>query len=133
MKSRKKNSTSKRTKSKTRTAKTIYKTERGKRVDKVKPSKKSAKENPAQKKSASTMSIAKRKRTSVNTEKDIQREIRNKNRIDSARLSSRQSGDFQGLSRAQQADSESVDELVEEGNLFEASAVAGVERADEAD
>lgn len=52
-------------------------------------------------------------------------------RPDSA--SGRQSGDLQGLSRAEQADSESVDELVEEGNLFEAGAVAGVEEADNAD
>ena len=48
-------------------------------------------------------------------------------------FSSRQSGDLQGLSRAEQADSESVDELIEEGNPFEASAVAGVEEADNAD
>jgi len=41
--------------------------------------------------------------------------------------------DFQGLSRAQQADSESVEELVEEGNIAEAGAVAGVERADDED
>jgi hypothetical protein len=38
-----------------------------------------------------------------------------------------QSGDLQGLSRDQVADSESVDELVEEGNSFEAGVVAGVE------
>lgn len=44
-----------------------------------------------------------------------------------------QSGDLQGLSRAEQADSESVDELVEEGNVFEAGAVAGVEAADDED
>ncbi len=42
----------------------------------------------------------------------------------------RQSGDLQGLSRAEQADAESVDELVEEGNVFEAGAVAGVEAAE---
>jgi hypothetical protein len=42
-----------------------------------------------------------------------------------------QSGDLQGLSRAEEADSQSVDELVEEGNVFEAGAVAGVEEADE--
>ena len=47
--------------------------------------------------------------------------------------SGRQSGDLQGLSRAEQADSESVDELVEEGNVFEAGAVAGVEEANDAD
>ncbi|MBS1851152.1 MAG: hypothetical protein JST79_09595 [Acidobacteria bacterium] len=37
------------------------------------------------------------------------------------------------MSRIQQADSESVDELVEEGNIFEAGAVAGVEQADDED
>lgn len=45
--------------------------------------------------------------------------------------SSRQSGDLAGLSRIQQADSESVGELVEEGNVAEAGAVAGVEEADD--
>ena len=40
-----------------------------------------------------------------------------------------QSGDLQGLSNAQGADSESVDELLEEGNAFEADVVAGVEDA----
>lgn len=48
-------------------------------------------------------------------------------------VSGRQSEDLQGVSRAEQADSESVDELVSEGNLFEAGAVAGVEEADNAD
>ena len=42
-----------------------------------------------------------------------------------------QSGDLQGLSDVEGADSESVDELLEEGNAFEADVVAGVERADE--
>jgi len=37
------------------------------------------------------------------------------------------------LSRVEDADSESVEELVEEGNIFEAGAVAGVEEADRAD
>lgn len=45
----------------------------------------------------------------------------------------RQSGDLEGLSRTEQADSESVDELVEEGNIFEAGAVAGVQDADDRD
>jgi hypothetical protein len=44
-----------------------------------------------------------------------------------------QSGDLQGLSRREAADSESVDELIEEGNAFEADAVMGVEDADNAD
>jgi len=40
-----------------------------------------------------------------------------------------QSGDIQGLSGRAGADSESVEELVDEGNAFEADAVEGVERA----
>jgi N utilization substance protein A len=44
-----------------------------------------------------------------------------------------QSGDLQGLSNVQGADSESVDELLEEGNAFEADAVKGVEDAEDAD
>jgi hypothetical protein len=40
-----------------------------------------------------------------------------------------QSGDLQGLSNAETVDSESVGELVEEGNAFEADIVAGVEDA----
>jgi len=43
------------------------------------------------------------------------------------------SGDLQGLSKREAADSESVDELLEEGNAFEADAVGGVEAADDAD
>jgi hypothetical protein len=44
-----------------------------------------------------------------------------------------QSGDVQGISEVQDAASESVEELLEEGNAFEAEAVAGVERAGEED
>jgi hypothetical protein len=40
-----------------------------------------------------------------------------------------QSGDLQGLSNRAGADSESVDELIEEGNAFEADIVKGVEDA----
>jgi hypothetical protein len=41
-----------------------------------------------------------------------------------------ESGDLQGLSNVESADSESVDELLEEGNAFEAGVVGGVEDAD---
>jgi hypothetical protein len=41
-----------------------------------------------------------------------------------------QSGDTQGLSDVEAVDSESVEELVEEGQSFEAGVVAGVEDAD---
>jgi len=44
-----------------------------------------------------------------------------------------QSGDLQGLSNSAGADSESVDELIEEGNAFEGGVVSGVEAADNAD
>ena len=43
--------------------------------------------------------------------------------------SGEQSGDLQGLSNVESVDSESVDELVEEGNAFEAGVVSGVEDA----
>jgi hypothetical protein len=44
-----------------------------------------------------------------------------------------QSGDNQGLSDVASGDSESVAELVEEGQYFEAEAVAGVEDAPDPD
>jgi hypothetical protein len=44
-----------------------------------------------------------------------------------------QSGDLQALSNAGRANSESVDELLEEGNSFEAEVVKGVEDAADAD
>jgi hypothetical protein len=44
-----------------------------------------------------------------------------------------QSGDTQGISAAVRTDSESVEELLEEGQSFEAEVVAGVENAPEAD
>ena len=47
--------------------------------------------------------------------------------------SGEQAGDLQGLSNVEGANSESVDELLEEGNAFEADAVKGVEDAEDAD
>jgi hypothetical protein len=44
-----------------------------------------------------------------------------------------QSGDNEGLSRSELADSESVEELLEEGQAFEAGIVSGVENAPDAD
>ncbi len=44
-----------------------------------------------------------------------------------------QSGDIAGLSREALADSESVEELAEEGQAFEAEVVSGVEHAPDAD
>jgi len=76
----------------------------------------------------------KRKRPpSLNAEAELKREFQTRNTTASGRTVPRKSVDYDGLSRAQRADSESVDELVEQGNLFEAGAVAGVEEADNAD
>jgi hypothetical protein len=44
-----------------------------------------------------------------------------------------QSGDTQGLSDAEDANSESVKELLEEGQYFEASVMSGIENAPPAD
>jgi hypothetical protein len=44
-----------------------------------------------------------------------------------------QSGDDQQISDRENSNSESVEELLEEGNAFEAEAVDGVENADDAD
>ena len=44
-----------------------------------------------------------------------------------------QAGDTEGLSREELADSESVEELIEEGQAFEAGVISGVENAPEAD
>lgn len=44
-----------------------------------------------------------------------------------------QSGDLQGLSDIADADSESVEQLIEEGQALEAEAISGVEDAPDAD
>ena len=44
-----------------------------------------------------------------------------------------QSGDTQGLSDVAEADSESVEELVEEGQSYEAEVIAGIEDAPDPD
>ena len=50
-------------------------------------------------------------------------------RKESGSRSGEQSGDLQGLSNVEAADSESVQELLEEGNAFEAEVVKGVQDA----
>jgi hypothetical protein len=44
-----------------------------------------------------------------------------------------QSGDTQGLSDVAEAGSESVEELIEEGQFFEAEVISGIENAPDAD
>jgi hypothetical protein len=110
-----------------------------KQVEKRKTPKKSAKRATAAKKAtAKTKSL--KKTTSAKTVDTSNRETRKKSprraglafsRETSGPDSGGQSGDLQGLSNVETADSESVDELIEEGNAFEAGVVNGVEEAGE--
>ena len=62
--------------------------------------------------------------------------MRNRNRRKQGEVgpnSAGQSGAIQQISETPTADSESVEELAEEGNAFEADAVYGVEHAKDAD
>jgi N utilization substance protein A len=140
MPSKKKKITSKKRKSKTATAASKKKTVRTKKKQTVRTKRaantKAAKKQTGkavQTKKASRASRSRKRRQGVNADREIKQDIRSRNLGTVGTVSGRQSGDLQGLSRAEQADSESVDELVEEGNIFEAGAVAGVEEADNAD
>ena len=98
-----------------------------KRAIHAKSSKRTAKKKPARKRRAS------RPRTiAASAESELKREFKNRT-LTRGVAHSAQPEELQGLSRAEQADSESVDELAGEGNVFEAGAVAGVEEADSAD
>jgi hypothetical protein len=102
-----------------------------KKAAKAQAPKKSSKKSSRKKAAQKTKSKARRRPGSVSAERELNQELRGR-RL-STPLQADRSEDFQGLSRAEEADSESVDELVEEGNAFEAGAVAGVEEADNAD
>ena len=58
---------------------------------------------------------------------------RKRNRDEQSPDAAGQSGDIQQLPDVPEADSESVEELVEEGNAFEADAIKGVEDAEDPD
>jgi len=105
---------------------------------KAKPVKKARKPKLAKKKSA----VGARKIAAGKTKRAATKRVRGKSEsVDTVAfapegLSARsggQSGDLQGLSSREAADSESVDELLEEGNAFEAEVVKGVQDADDAD
>jgi hypothetical protein len=104
---------------------------------KAKPLKKARKRKPAKKSAAGARKIAAGKTARAATKR-----VRGKSEtVDTVAfapegLSPRyggQSGDLQGLSSRETANSESVDELLEEGNAFEAEVVKGVQDADNAD
>ena len=125
MPSKKKKTTSTRTKPKSPTAKRAKKATRNKQAKRPKMQ---AKKKQSTKK-ASSQTRPSRKRTAT---------LRGAQRLEASWgregvASSRQSGDLEGLSRTEQANAQSVEELVEEGNIVEAGAVAGVEEADDHD
>jgi hypothetical protein len=126
MTSKRKRSKTKRTRSKRAIAKRAKKAPRGKQAAKAKSSKDALRRKRFKKKTSTKASGARNRKALI---ADAQGPPRRRQ----VSISGRQSGDLQGLSQAEQADSESVDELVEEGNILEAGAVAGVEEADNED
>jgi hypothetical protein len=108
----------------------------------VSPKKKLAKKKAAPKKAEVKTKAGGKKTTRRKTAGALKKQAREKNQsVDTVAFgleglgpqSGEQSGDLQGLSNVEGADSESVDELLEEGNAFEADVVKGVEDAGDAD
>ena len=106
------------------------------------PKKKLAKKKPALKKAAEKTKALGQKTTGARTPTALRTRVRGKSQsVDTEAFapealrerSGGQSGDLQGLSNIEGADSESVAELIEEGNAFEADAVTGVEHAGDTD
>jgi|SRR5579862_3188251 len=103
--------------------------------------KRSAKKKQVKKKSASGKKVIAKKAASKTSRASTKRARAKDETVDTllpgfkvaSAPSGRQAGDLQGLSDIEGADSESVDELLDEGNAFEADAVRGVEEADNAD
>lgn len=106
------------------------------------PKKKLAKRKTAPKKAEVKTKAVGKKTTGGKTAGALQKQVRGKSQsVDTVAFaleglgarSGEQSGDLQGLSNVEGANSESVDELLEEGNAFEADVVKGVEDAEDAD
>ena len=104
--------------------------------------KKLAKKKAAPKKAAVKTKAGSKRTTGGKTGGALKRQVRGKSQsVDTEVVAlegqgaraGEQSGDLQGLSNVQGADSESVDELLDEGNAFEADVVKGVEDAGDAD
>jgi hypothetical protein len=90
---------------------------------KVAPKKIAAMKKPARRK----------KRSSTRTPAEVSNPILSPNRRGLGPGAGGQSGDNQGLSRKESADSESVEELTEEGQDYEAEVVSGVQNARDPD
>ena len=108
----------------------------------VTPKKKLAKKKAAPKKAKVKTKAGGKKATGEETAGALKEQVRGKHQsVETIAFAleglgarpGEQSGDLQGLSNVQGADSESVDELLEEGNAFEADVVKCVEDAEDAD
>jgi hypothetical protein len=106
------------------------------------PKKKSAKRKLVPRKAAVELKTAVKKTIVGNAVRALKKRVREKSQsVDTVALppegrrslAGGQSGDLQGLSSVEEADSESVEELIEEGNAFEADVVTGVQDAGNAD
>src|ERR1700677_819008 len=103
---------------------------------KKKSAKKPAKPNKkalANKKSARKQKASRRKKRAPRTPAEVANPIFSPNRRGLGPGAGGQSGDNQGLSRKESADSESVEELTEEGQDYEAEVVSGVQNARDPD
>ena len=126
------------TKKKTKKKATKSKQSDGKKSPEKQPvQKRKTPKKPAKRKSSANKPVIHRKVLEKTIrEKTKSRTARGKSRNEnqqrsspafSSKNSATQSGDLQGLSNVENVDSESVDELMEEGNAFEAGIVSGVE------
>jgi hypothetical protein len=130
----KKKTKKKATKSKRAAGKTARAKQRAK---KGRAPKKSARTKPRKKTTAKRKALGKKaiRGTTVaagnkqNRRKSQRRDVVTFSPKESGSRSGEQSGDLQGLSNVEAADSESVQELLEGGNAFEAEVVKGVEDA----
>jgi len=112
-----------------------------KTVKKKVAKKRGKKKKPALKKAAVKTKALRKKTTGARTPAALRTRVRGKSQsvdteafaLEGQRARGGQSGDLQGLSNIEGADSESVSELIEEGNAFEADAVTGVEHAGDTD
>ena len=100
------------------------------KANKAAPKKKTTKKKPPARKAVRSRRAAARRHTRSKAEVTASIDFEPKGL---GARSGGQSGDLQGLSNRGRADSESVDELLEEGNAFEAEAVKGVEDAGDRD
>ena len=127
---------SKKKKSKPKKAAPKKKQVKTKTARKAPPRKASAKKKAPVKKAGSKATAA-RKKVVATVKKPRRKSERSYpvsfQRRASGSASAGQSGDLQGLSRVEGVDSESVNELIEEGNAFEADVVQGVTDAGDDD